>query len=84
MAGLVIEVRLHASLRRCRPTVSDTGMIAVDMPEGISLGELLTELEISAATVRTITVNGIDSAPERVLFDGDRVDLFPPDFAAMP
>ena len=75
---------MYASLRRHRPAVSDTGLVAVDVPDGISLGELLGEMEISADEINKMAVNGNDSFLERVLYDGDRVDLFPPDFAAKP
>lgn len=78
---LVIEVLLFASLRHYRPTDSGTGTITVDVPDCISLGELLEEMEIDAAEVKTIMVNGEDSTKDRILTDGDRVELFPPDFA---
>lgn len=57
-------------------------MMAVDVPDGISLGELLEELEINSGEIKLAAVNGSDSRPERVLSDGDRVELFPRDFAA--
>lgn len=75
-------MRLYASLRRYRPAGSDTGMVAVDVPDGITLGELLAEMEIDSGEIKLAAVNGDDSSPERVLFDGDRVELFPRDFAA--
>lgn len=78
---MVIEVLLFASLRHYRPMDSGTGTITVDVPDRISLGELLEELKINAAEVKTILVNGEDSSKERILADGDRVELFPPDFA---
>lgn len=75
--NLVIEVRLYASLRQSRPSVADQGLVTVDVPDGISLGELLDELEMATAQVKQATVNGVDSDLERVLFDGDRVALYP-------
>ncbi len=57
-------------------------MVAVDVPDGITLGELLAEMEIDSGEIKLAAVNGDDSSPERVLFDGDRVELFPRDFAA--
>lgn len=81
---MVIEVRLFASLRRYRPTGSDSGTVSVDVAEGISLGELLDELEISPAEIRTMMVNGMGSDAARVLADGDRIDLFPEDFGGRP
>ncbi|MDR3588587.1 MAG: MoaD/ThiS family protein [Negativicutes bacterium] len=73
----MIEVRLYASLRQSRPSVADQGLVTVDVPDGISLGELLDELEMATAQVKQATVNGVDSDLERVLFDGDRVALYP-------
>lgn len=74
---MVIEVRLYASLRQYRPSTSDKGIITVDVPDGISLGELLDEMEMDGGQVKQATVNGVDSDFERVLFDGDRVSLYP-------
>lgn len=73
----MIEVRLCASLRLCRPSTSDQGIVTVDVPDGISLGELLDELEMTTGQIKQATVNGHDSDWERVLFDGDRVALYP-------
>lgn len=81
---MVIEIRLYASLRHYRPAGSDTGMVAVDVPDGISLGELLTELEIDTDEIKKARVNGVESGSVRVLTDGDRVELFPGDFVAKP
>lgn len=74
---MVIEVRLCASLRQCRPSTSDKGIVTVDVPDGISLGELLDEMEMATEQVKQATVNGVDSDLERVLFDGDRIALYP-------
>ena len=79
---MVIEVRLYASLRRYLPAGSDTGMMAADVPDGISLEELLAELEIDPAEIKLAAVNGSESTLSRPLSDGDRVELFPRDFAA--
>lgn len=57
-------------------------MMAADVPDGISLGELLSELEIDPAAIKLAAVNGNESNLSRALSDGDRVDLFPRDFAA--
>lgn len=59
-------------------------MVAADVPDGITLGELLAELEINSEEVKLAAVNGDDSDSDRVLSDGDRVELFPRDFAAKP
>lgn len=81
-ADLVIEVRLYASLRHYRPSASDNSMVTVDVPDGISLGDLLDEMEMDVDEVKIMTVNGIDSDLNRILFDGDRIALYPGDFVA--
>lgn len=79
---MVIEVRFYASLRHYRPDDSGSGTVTVDVPDGISLGELFEEMEIDAGEIETMIINGVASGPERILTDGDRVELFPPGFAA--
>jgi len=79
---LVIEVRLNASLRHYRPLGSDSGLVAVDVHDSITLGELLEEMEINVDEIKIMTVNGADTGCEKILFDGDRVELFPADFDA--
>jgi hypothetical protein len=82
VANLVIEVRLYASLRSYRPSASEGNVVTVDVPDGISLGELLDEMELDSSEVKVMIVNGIDCDFERVLFDGDRVSLYPADYVA--
>jgi len=78
---LVIEVRLYASLRQYRPStansISDNSYVTVDVPDGISLGELLDELEMDVDEVKRVLVNGMNSDFERVLSDGDLVAMYP-------
>lgn len=74
---MVIEVRLNASLRRYSPSVSESGVVTVDVPDGISLGELLNEMEMDVAEVNAMKVNGVESNFSRILVDGDRVELYP-------
>jgi len=82
VADLVIEVRLYASLKGYRPSASEGNVVTVDVPDGISLGELMEEMELNPVEVKSVVVNGVDSNFEQVLFDGDRVALYPADFAA--
>jgi len=77
---LVIEVRLYASLKSYRPVGSDSGLVAVDVPDHITVGELLDEMEIDVDKIEVVTVNGLEGNGNQMLFDGDRIELFPPDF----
>ncbi|VBB08720.1 mut7-c ubiquitin [Lucifera butyrica] len=73
---MVLEVHLYSDLRRYAPT-SSTGMLAVDVPDGIVVEELLNELEINYTEIKTIVVNGSTSDLQQVLEDGDHISLFP-------
>lgn len=73
---MVIEVRLYATLRRYAPPDS-AGMRSVDIPEGCTAGELLGIIGVDPEEVHLLMVNGVNAAAEQVLWDGDRVGLFP-------
>lgn len=72
---MVIELRLHDVLKRYVPS-SSTGIVAVDVSDNITVGELLFELEINQDEVGYVTVNGVVSNFEQLLNDGDRIGLF--------
>ena len=72
-----IETRLFATLRKYVPDAPQ-GVLTMDVPDGVTVAELLRLLGVNAADVHLIMVNGQGSAPERVLAGNDRVGLFPP------
>lgn len=74
---MVVEVHLFATLRRYMPS-NPSGVITVDVPEGISVRDLATYLKIDPAEVHLVMVNGIGRGLEEVVKSGDRVGLFPP------
>lgn len=73
---MVIEVRLYATLRRYRPAIPH-GVFTADIPDGISVAELVEKLEIDPAEIHMIMVNGIGRGMDGILADGDRIGLFP-------
>jgi sulfur carrier protein ThiS len=73
---MVIEVRLHDKLGRYAPS-SNTGVLAVDVPEEITVQDLLEELEIEQTEIYMIKVNGIKNNKDRQLSDGDHVEFYP-------
>lgn len=73
---MVIEVRLYDTLKQYVPS-SSSGTVTVDVEDGISILELLDEMEIEATDIQSIMVNGKKSKLQHRLFDGDRVSLFP-------
>lgn len=74
---MVVEVRLFATLRRHTPS-NPNGVFAVDVPDGITVLELLKIIKIDPTEIHLIMVNGIRCEFEKIVNDGDRVGLFPP------
>lgn len=73
---MVIEVRFFASLRRYTPA-DPSGIISVDVPDALSVEDLLHQLEVNPDHVKNILRNGKESRLVDHLADGDRLDLFP-------
>lgn len=75
-----ITVKLSASLRDHVPT-HHHGLIYVQMDPQATVGALIHTLGLSSDQIRMIMVNGRGDGPDRILQDGDRVALFPPEAA---
>jgi molybdopterin converting factor small subunit len=73
---MVIEVRFFASLRRYTPA-DPSGIISVDVPDNLSVEELLNQMEVNPVDVANILLNGKESSMTTHLSDGDRLGLFP-------
>lgn len=72
---MVIELKLPSALKHYVPS-SSSGIVAVDVSDNLTVGELLFELEIDREAVGHITVNGMMSNFNQSLNDGDRISLF--------
>ena len=73
---MVIEVRFFAALRRYTPT-DPSGIVSVDVADGLSIEEVLRQMEVNPALVHSILLNGKESSLSVQLSDGDRLGLFP-------
>ena len=73
---MVIEVRFFAALRRYTPA-DPSGIISVDVPDNLSVEELLQQMEVNPAHVKNILLNGKEGNLGSHLADGDRLELFP-------
>ena len=78
---MVIEVRFFAALRRYTPA-DPSGIVSVDVADGLSVEELFHQMEIEPAHVQNILLNGKESSLTTQLFDGDTLGLFPPNGSA--
>jgi sulfur carrier protein ThiS len=70
-----VNVRLHGRLRDLLPPEA-RGRASVELDDGASLGDLLSELNVEPANL-AISLNGhIVGEDERVLQPGDEVQMF--------
>ena len=73
---MVIEVRFFASLRRYTPA-DPSGIVSVDVTDGLTVEELLRQMEVEPVHVNNILLNGKLGSLATQLSDGDRLGLFP-------
>lgn len=75
---MVVRVKLFATLRHHCPHLGIGEPMAVEIPDGATVGQLLNHLHLPADEVKVVFVNGIVRGTEHVLGDGDEAGLFPP------
>jgi molybdopterin converting factor small subunit len=75
---MTVYAKLFATLRRFRPDVKMGESIAVDLPEGATLADLIRQLELPEQEVKVVFVNGLFRTGEHRLAPGDEVGIFPP------
>ena len=73
-----IEVNLYATLSQYIPDGSKGPKQIVDVEEGTTVSELLSQLGVPAQSAKLIFLDGIHSDLDAVLKDGDRLGIFPP------
>ena len=76
-----VTVKLHASLRPYGRGDSKDGLFPLETVEKATVREVIRELGIPPEKVKMILLNGRGANVDRVLNDGDRVALFPPEMA---
>ncbi len=68
-----LEIKCYATLARHLPPGGK-----LELPEGSSIGQVITTLGIDPEEVKIIFLNGVHASETSVLANGDRVGLFPP------
>jgi sulfur-carrier protein len=69
-----IQLKLFATLREFEPPSSENYIIE----QGISIRELLEQLDLPPTKARLIFINGIKADLAATLKGGERVGIFPP------
>ena len=72
-----IEVRLYATLRRCRPERPD-GRLEIELPEGATVLEAAVFLGLDPGEIHLVMINGVGRDLNQPLRQDDRLGLFPP------
>ncbi|MBN1945338.1 MAG: MoaD/ThiS family protein [Bradymonadales bacterium] len=70
---MIISVRCFATLTPFQPKEGE----ALDLPAGMSVGELVALLGLPAGAASVLFVNGCRVPADTKLKEGDRVGLFP-------
>ena len=72
-----VHCKLYASLSKFSPAATGDGGPVLEVPQGTTVGGLITHLRVPREEIKIIFVNGIHADSETVLKEGDRVGLFP-------
>jgi molybdopterin converting factor small subunit len=75
---ITVNVGLYGPLRHHFPDVDLGEHIAVELPNGATIGVLVEKLKLPADQVKVIFVNHTIREESYPLEDGDRVGIFPP------
>lgn len=73
-----VQVKLFATLRRHFPELEIGEAMAVRVPDGATVAELLDTLNLRQDEVKLVFVNGVSAKTEQPLSGGDEVGIFPP------
>lgn len=73
-----IRVKLFATLTRHFPGAKSGVPIDLDISEGATITDLISQLNLSSAEVKVVFVNGRARSPDWRLNSGDEVGIFPP------
>lgn len=73
-----VEVNLYATLARYVPDSARQGHRTMELREGTTVGELMSQLRIPAEDAKLIFLDGIHADADAELKEGSRVGIFPP------
>lgn len=75
---ITVQVKLFATLRQRYPHLEIGEPVAVELPEGATVRQLLVELQVPDDQVKIVFVNHVICDRDHPLTDGDAVGVFPP------
>lgn len=75
---ITVQARLYATLRKYQPHLAPGEPLAVELPEGSTLSDLLAKLGVPENETKQVFVNGRQKPLDYVVKDGDEAGIFPP------
>ena len=75
-AAMEVRVKLYAGLTRSAGVSGQ--VVAIDLPEGSTVADLVAALDLAPGQARLTFVNGRARRPHHRLAPGDQVGVFPP------
>jgi molybdopterin converting factor small subunit len=73
-----VELRLFGELRGYVQSLKIGEVLAIELCDGATIGELMKDLRIPDEIVKIILVNGRSKGLDYTLIEDDRLALFPP------
>jgi molybdopterin converting factor small subunit len=73
-----ITAKLHGTLRKYLPAGSAINATVVEVPDGATVAEVISQLNIPPGHAKMIVSGNEHLEPTSVLHDGQELSLFPP------
>jgi sulfur carrier protein ThiS len=73
-----VELHLYASFKNHLPEKNRGNTCIMEIPDGTTIRELLSRLNIPPEAPKVIFLNGVHTKGDEVLKEGDRLGAFPP------
>lgn len=77
MKTIKVEVRVFATLRKYLPELTVGEPKHLELPAGANFADLREQLGLPAEEVKIIMCNGVQTEPEELVADGDRIAYIP-------
>ena len=75
---ITVQARLYATLRKYQSSLGAGEVMAVELPDGSKVTDLLEKLGVPQNETKQVFVNGRHQLSGYVLKDGEQVGIFPP------
>lgn len=75
---ITVHAKLFATLRQYRPGLGIGEAFPVELPDGVTVSDLVRQLGLPEDQVKIVFVNALFQGLDHPLANGDEVGIFPP------